>query len=144
MRHVTLVVLLLGALVAVALGGCGQSKEDKAQSQVCDARADISKQVDTLKGLTISTATTDQITKSLSAIRDDLSKIAGAQGDLNDERKAQVQSANQQFSSQVRDVVSSVGQSLSLGSAKQQLTTALQQLATSYQQTFAKVDCSGT
>ena len=138
MHRALLIALTLAALLAT---GCGQSKQDKAKSQVCDARADISKQVGTLKNLTITTATADQVSKSLQSIRDDLSKIAGAQGDLADSRKAQVQSANEQFTSQVKNVVTSVGRSLSLGNAKQQLTTALQQLATSYQQTFAKIDC---
>lgn len=138
MHRALLIALTLAALLAT---GCGQSKQDKAKSQVCDARADISKQVDTLKNLTITTATADQVSKSLQSIRDDLSKIASAQGDLADSRKAQVQSANEQFTSQVKNVLTSVGRSLSLGNAKQELTSALQQLATSYQQTFAKIDC---
>ena len=37
-------VLLLLLAAAVCLAACGQSSEDKAKSQVCDARADISKQ----------------------------------------------------------------------------------------------------
>ena len=48
--------LLLVLIAALALGACGESKEDKAKSTVCDARADIGKQVDKLKGLTITTA----------------------------------------------------------------------------------------
>ena len=38
-------------LAALALAACGDSKEEKAQQSVCDARADISKEVDKLKGL---------------------------------------------------------------------------------------------
>ena len=48
------------------------SKQDDAKAQVCDARADISKQVDTLKGITVSAATLDQIQTSLKAIDTDL------------------------------------------------------------------------
>jgi hypothetical protein len=37
---------LLVLVAALALGACGESKQDKAQSTVCDARADIGKQVE--------------------------------------------------------------------------------------------------
>jgi hypothetical protein len=42
-------------MLALTLGACGESDEEKAQNQVCDARADIAKQVDELKGLTAAT-----------------------------------------------------------------------------------------
>jgi hypothetical protein len=144
MRHVTHVVLILATLSAIVLAGCGESAEKKATKKVCSARDDIATQVETLKGMTVSTATTDQISSSLKAIRQDLSDIAGAQGDLNDQRKAQVKSANEQFAASVKTVLSDVGKSLSVSAAKDQLTTALQQLGATYQKTFAKVDCSGT
>ena len=131
--------LALGSLGLVACGGT--SKSDKAKSQVCSARDDISKQVDTLKGLTLSTATAGQITSSLQAIGNDINKIRGAQGDLSGDRKKQVQDANQAFESSVKDIASSLSKTTSLSDAKTQLSSALQQLATSYQQTFAKIDC---
>src|SRR4051812_10717043 len=81
MRPIASVIPLALAAMLAACGG--QSKQEKAQSQVCTARADISKQVKTLKGLTLSTATTSQAKSSLQAIRDDLGKIRSAQGDLN-------------------------------------------------------------
>ncbi len=133
--------LAIALIVALAAAGCGESKEEKATKQVCSARADISKQVDTLKGLTVSTATTDQIRTSLQAIRADLAKITDAHGDLSGQRKQQIQTANQAFSSQVKSIASELGTSLSLSSAKEQLTAALQQLGSSYEQTLARVDC---
>ncbi|HEU4975781.1 MAG TPA: hypothetical protein VFT50_11870 [Baekduia sp.] len=145
MKPTVLLVLVLPLLVTFALGACGgQSKQEKATSQVCDARDSIAKQVDTLKGLTLSTATTDQVRTSLTTIRDDLQQIASAQGNLNDQRKAQVQQANTAFKSQLKDITSTLGSSTSLQQAKSKLQTALQQLAASYQKTFAKVDCSGS
>ena len=91
-------ILVLAAAGALALSGCGgsssSSKQDDAKAQVCDARADISKQVDTLKGLTVSAATLDQIQTSLKAIDSDLKKIAGAAGDLKGDDKSQLQQAN--------------------------------------------------
>jgi hypothetical protein len=134
-------VAIVSLLAAATLGACGDSAEDKAQAQVCDARADISEQVDSLKSLTLTTATTSQIRDSLTAIRDDLSKIKDAQSDLNDDRKSQVQRANQAFGSQVRSVLATLGTTTSLSEAGSQLSEALDQLASTYEDTFAKVDC---
>jgi hypothetical protein len=131
--------------VALALASCGgQSKQDQAQSQVCSARADISKHVDTLKGLTRSTATTSQVKTSLQAIRDDLAKIRDAQGDLKGTRKEQAQQANDAFVSEVKDVASTLVSTTSVEDGKARLSTAMQQLASSYQQAFAKIDCSNS
>jgi valyl-tRNA synthetase len=134
--------LLLVLVAALALGACGESKQDKAKTAVCDAKADIGKQVDTLKSLTITTATADDVQNSLKAINSDLSKIKDAQGDLSDERRQQVQNANKAFTSQLESIAGSLGKSTSLSEAKAQLTSALQQLADAYKQSFAQVDCS--
>ena len=134
--------LLLALVAALGLGACGESKQDKAKSTVCDARADIRKQVDQLKGLTISTVTLDGVQNSLKAIRSDLSKISDAQGDLSGDRRQQVQDATKTFTAQVQSIAGSVVKSTSLSDAKTQLTSALQQLSAAYQQSFARVDCS--
>jgi uncharacterized protein YjbJ (UPF0337 family) len=134
--------VLLAIVAAVALGACGESKEDKAKKEVCSARSDISKQIDQLKSLTISTATADEVQQSLKAIRSDLSKIKDAQGDLSDDRRQQVEAANKTFTSQVQGIVKSLGNGTSLSSAKAQLTSATQQLAAAYKQSFARIDCS--
>ena len=134
--------LVLALLATLGVAACGESKEDKAMKSVCSARGDIRKQVDHLKGLTISTATVDDVQASLKAIGDDLSKIADAQGDLSDERRQQVQKANEAFKSQVQSITGSLGKSLSLSDAKTQLSSALQQLASAYEQSFASIDCS--
>jgi hypothetical protein len=134
--------LLLVLIAALALGACGESKEDKAKSTVCDARADIGKQVDKLKGLTITTASASAAQESLKAINSDLSKITDAQGDLSDDRRQQVETANKAFTSQLQSIAAGLGSSTSLSDAKSQLSSALQQLATAYKTSFARVDCS--
>ena len=139
MKH-SIALLLLVAGLAVA--ACGESEQDKASTKVCDARADIKKQVDELRGLTITTATVDGVTANLKAIRTDLGKIADAQGSLSDDRKKQVQSANQAFKAQMTSLAASVGKSLSLADAESQLRTALTQLSDSYKQTLGRIDCS--
>jgi hypothetical protein len=138
--------ILLAVLVALALGACGggssgSSKQDKAKQQVCSARDDIAKQVDTLKGLTLSTATLDTVQTSLKAIDDDLTKIKDAAGDLGGGDKSQLQKANQEFVTKVNSIASSLLKTTSLSQARSQATAALQQLADAYQQTFAKFSC---
>jgi hypothetical protein len=138
MKKPLIPILIAAALIATA---CGESKADKAKSQVCDARADVSKQVDELKGLTLATASVDGVKANLTAIRNDLAKIRDAQGDLNSERKQQVQGANQQFGAQVRAITQNIGSSASATDAAAQIKQAGTQLADSYAQTLGKVDC---
>ena len=138
----SIALVLLSVVAALAVGACGESKEDKAKNTVCSARADISKQVDQLKSLTISTATADDVQQSVKAITSNLSKIKDAQGDLSDDRRQQVEAATKTFTSQVQSILGSLGKSTSLSDAKSQLTAATQELATAYQQSFARIDCS--
>jgi hypothetical protein len=131
------------ALVAAGLlTACGDSAEEKAQNTVCDARADISTQVDQLKGLTPATFSSDAVSKSMSAIQADLSEIRGAQADLSDDRRQQVEDANQAFTSAVKDVVEDIGTSATAQDATSTVAASLQQLASRYEQAFSRVDCS--
>jgi hypothetical protein len=136
--------IVIGVLVtSVGVAACGgQSASDKAKSQVCDARANLQKQVNELQSLTPTTATVNGVKGNLTAIQSDLKKITDAQGQLNSDRKQQVESANSEFTSEVKSVVSNVGTNLSIASAQSQLKAAGQQLSASYQKTFAKIDCS--
>ena len=128
-------------LIAATAFGCGESDEEKAQTQVCDARADLKTQIDDLAGLTLATATADGVKKNLNAIEDDLKQIEDAQGDLNEERKQEVESATQQFTSELEGIASGLTSDLSLSGAKAKLESAGKQLASSYQQTLAQIDC---
>jgi hypothetical protein len=135
--------LLVGlALAAGLLGACGESDADKASARVCDARDDIAKQVDELKGLSLTTATTSQVQDSLNAIRNDLSTIGNAMGDLSDERREQVDAANAQFTAAVRQIADTVGRTTSVQDAATQLKQALTQLGESYKSSFGELDCS--
>ena len=138
MKRSLSIVLLLGTM----LGACGESDEEQAQDAVCDARAGIQKQVDELSGLTLDTATAASVGDSLNAIRADLEQIAEAQGDLNDERKQEVESANKEFTSQLQSIAKELRTSLSVSAAKDQLQAAVKQLTDAYRQSFAGVDCS--
>jgi NADH dehydrogenase/NADH:ubiquinone oxidoreductase subunit G len=124
-------------MLALALGACGESDEEKAQNTVCDAKDDIAKQVDQLASLTPATVTTDAVTQNLDAIKTDLEDISDAQSDLSSDRRNEVEAANKAFASSVQGIASEVGRSLSASDAKAKLVTALQQLEASYQKSFA-------
>jgi len=136
--------VLLGVAVALAIGGgCGgKSEEAKANDDVCSAKADIQKQVASLQGMTASTFTVDGATSDLKAIQTDVTKIGDAIPKLADERKQQVQAANDSFKTEVNTVVSTVLKSLSLSDAQAQLQTAVSDLAAAYKTSFSKIDCS--
>ncbi len=139
MRLLVLISALVGTL---ALMGCGESAQDKAKKQVCNARADISKQVNYLKGLTVTTATVSGVENSLKSIGNSLKQIADATPQLNAERKQQVQSANAAFKSEVTSIASNLGQNISISDAGTKLKTAVQGLADAYQKTLAPISCS--
>ncbi len=128
-------------LIAATAIGCGESDADKAQTQVCDARADMQKQIDELAGLTASTATANGVEENLSAIGEDLNQIEDARGDLSEDRKQEVESATRQFTSELETIAGDLGSDLTPSGAKAQLETAGKQLASSYEQTFAQIDC---
>jgi uncharacterized phage infection (PIP) family protein YhgE len=142
MKPIAVLASVFAALALAACGGGGKSESEKAQDTVCNARADISKQINTLKGLSVSTANLAQVESSLRAIDRDLQQITAAQGDLKGDRKREVQQANQEFVNQIKNIASTMTTAGSLSQAKQQATAALQQLATVYEQTFAKITCS--
>jgi hypothetical protein len=132
------------AMLMLALGACGDSSQDKAetaQTTVCDGRANIGKEVDQLTSLTPATVTTDAVTESLGAIKNDLKDMAGAQSDLSSDRRSELQAANKAFTSSVQDIAGQVLTSLSASDAKTALVAALQQLKTSYKTAFASLDC---
>jgi hypothetical protein len=122
--------------------GLWESDEDKAKTQVCDARADIKTHVDELNSLTITTASVDQVQQNLKAIGDDVKKISDAQGNLDPDRKTQVEEANKTFASQVQKTAQQVIGGLGKGDAKAQAQSAVHDLAAAYKQAFTPIDCS--
>ena len=135
--------LLVGLLLAaLSLSACGESEAEKAQKQVCDARADISKQVDELKGLTVTTATVSGLRENVGAIQDDLKKIAGAQDTLSEDRRTEVKAATDAFVSSVTSIAKGLTSDVSLSEARSRLAQAAQDLRTAYADSLARIDCS--
>lgn len=134
-----LLVSVLG--LGLALAACGESDEEKAKSEVCDARDDIRTQISELQDLTLGTATVDKVKSHLNAISDDLKKIADAQDQLSESDKQQVQEANQAFKSKLKTLGGDIGRSVSLEEAAQQLKSDFADLATTYEQALDPIDC---
>src|SRR5829696_59762 len=101
---------IIAGVLAVVPVACGESEEEKAQNSVCDARADIQKRVDDLAAPTITSASIDEVTSNLKAIREDLEKIAAEREDLAPEQRQEVDQAAKSFRSELetaaKDVVS--------------------------------------
>ena len=133
--------VLAVVMLVFALGACGESDEEKAQNEVCDAKADIAQQVDELTSLNSTTVTADGVTSSLDAIKDDLNDISDAQSDLSSDRRSEAEAATKAFTSSVQETASQLGSSLSAADAKAQVLTAIDQLAASYQKAFAPLNC---
>jgi hypothetical protein len=133
--------VLAVVMLALALGACGESDEEKAQNTVCSAKDDIGQQVDELKAVTPATVTGDDVTQNLDEIKTDLKNIEAAQGDLSRDRRSETEAATKEFSSSVQGIASELGSSLSASDAKAQVVTALDQLAASYQKAFAPLNC---
>jgi hypothetical protein len=138
------VILVVAALLgsAALLVACGESEEEKAQNEVCDARADIERRVDDLADLTLTTVSIEQVTNNLEAIRDDIEKIAAEQGDLEPERRQEVEQAGKRFRSELeataRDVVSGTTSGEEAGARAR---SALDDLARSFREAYTPVDC---
>ena len=101
--------MLAAVGLGLALAGCGQSEEEKARDEVCEARDDIQTNVEERQDLTLGTATVDQVKSNLNAIRDDLTEISDAQDQLSDSQKQQVQKANETFKSQLKSLAEDPG-----------------------------------
>jgi chromosome segregation ATPase len=136
-----MIAILAGLLAALAVA-CGESEEEKAQNRVCDARADIQKRVDDLAALTITSASIDEVTSNLRAIRDDLEKIAAEQGDLEPERRQEVEEAGKRFRSELETTAKDLASGATSGEqAGASLGSALDELARSFRQAYEPVDC---
>jgi hypothetical protein len=136
--------LALAALCLVALlaSGCGgDSTADKAKSQACDARSDIQKQVDTIKGLPLAASSIDTAKTAVTAISADLTTIQGAAPDVKGDLKGQLEQANSSFKSAVDSIAQSISTSSSAASVTAALTTAGTQLEAAYKAAFSGVKC---
>ncbi|MBI5310616.1 MAG: hypothetical protein HZB14_06260 [Actinobacteria bacterium] len=133
--------IALAMFAAALLAGCGESKEEKALNAVCSAKAGIETAVGDLKAITPATFTSQQVQNSIQSIRDDLSTIQENVPALSDSARQQVQTANQQFRSELTAVAAEILKTLSAQDAATKLQQSFTDLAAAYEQAYASVQC---
>ncbi|HWX96051.1 MAG TPA: hypothetical protein VNZ01_04290 [Solirubrobacteraceae bacterium] len=139
--HFSTAVVLASMIGGLALTGCGESAEAKAKKQVCSARNDIAKQVNTLQGLVLSSSSAATAKASFEAIGKDVTQIKAAQSKLEPARKQQVEAATRAFVTQVNSIASSLSSNVTPSTALTQFKSALSQLGASYRQTLGPISC---
>ena len=136
-----MIAILAGLLAALPVA-CGESEEEKAQNTVCDARADIQERVDDLAALTITSASIDEVTTNLTAIREDLEKIAAEREDLAPEQRQEVDQAAKSFRSELETAATDVVSGAASGEeAGARVGSALDQLAKAFRKAYGPVNC---
>jgi hypothetical protein len=134
-------IVVVAMVAALALTGCGESAQAKAKKQVCSARNDISKQITTLQGLTLSSSSAATAKASFEAIGKDVTQIKNAQAKLEPARKQQVEAATHTFVTQVNSIAANLSSNVSPSNAPAQFKAALSQLGASYRQTLGPIGC---
>jgi chromosome segregation ATPase len=137
------------AMAGAAVAACGDSAdedaapqaEEDAMAQVCSARNGIGEEVEQLSSMTVTTATTEEISSSVQSIRDDLTTLAQARGELSEERRAEVDEANEAFAAEVRQIAGTLLKSTSLEEGRAELEEALASLEESYRDSLGTIDC---
>jgi biopolymer transport protein ExbB/TolQ len=141
----------VGALLlsAATFAACGESAQDKAKAQVCSSRTTISKEVQKLQGLTLSSSAADEAKKSLGTISDELKKMRDSQSDLAPARKEQVEAATTRFGAELTAIGREVAVSLPSGNvepaaaaAKPKLKASSERLAADYRQALGPISCA--
>jgi hypothetical protein len=136
--------LTLAAVASVALlalAGCGESAQAKANKQVCAVRSDISKQIRTLGALTLSSSSAGAAKASFEAIGNDVNQIKALLPKLDSSHRRAVESATHDFVTRVGTIATALGSKLSPSNAAAQFKRALSELAEAYNQTLASLSC---
>jgi hypothetical protein len=136
-------------LISVSLAACGESSQEKAQKDVCNARAEISKQIAKLQALTPSASAIEEAKSGVEVIGDELKKIKDAQGDLAPARKEQVEPATKVFEAELKSIAANVAANIPSGGVESalkavgpRLKSSLSALAGSYRRALAPINCS--
>jgi hypothetical protein len=129
------------AVALVSLSGCGESAQAKANKQLCAVRGDVSKQIRTLSGLTLSSSSAAAAKASFEAIGNDVNRIKALQPKLDSSRRRAVESATHDFVTRVGVIATALNSRLSPANAAAQFKRALSQLAEAYNQTLASLSC---
>jgi Tfp pilus assembly protein PilP len=130
---------------ATALVACGESAEEKAKAEVCDARNEINSQIAKLQSLTLSTNTANEAKASFEAIGNSLRKIKNAASKLAPSRREQVEAGLKKLEGEASKIASEVSSNLTVANLEAALTkfkSALGTFGASFKQALAPVGCS--
>jgi hypothetical protein len=127
-------------LTALALGGCGESSQAKAEATFCQGKTEVSASVEDLTRQTKQTVSVSSVEGDLDKIKGGIEKIASAQSGLTGARRAQADQATSELSSEL-DKLEQELKSLSLSQIKPQLTAAIEKLVDGYKQALAPIKC---
>lgn len=128
--------------LALAISGCGESKEEKAEKKVCSARSNIASNVNTLQSLPLAPASLEKAKTSVTTIGEEVKKMNEAAKELAPSRKQEIETATSEFSKQASKALEGFNQTGSLASAEAALRGALQGLGTAYKTALEPVKCS--
>ena len=132
--------IALAAVGVLALAACGESAEEEALADVCDANASIQAHIEDLQGLEITPTSGEspegvQVRETLNAIRSDLGEITDASDELAEETRQQVEVATDDFLRSVDTAnIRSVG-------GDGGLVGVIEPLTSSYEETLASIEC---
>lgn len=137
--------LSAAVLAALALGGaaCGESEAEKAKAQVCKARTEIDKSVESLKNLPLSTGALTTVKTDLETITKELGTIKEAEPKLDSSIRGNVESATNTFKSEVTNLFTeAIAGGVSSGNIGSALKSSVTKLVDSYKATIASISCS--
>ena len=107
---------------------------------MCEGKKEIGTSVDSLKSMTLATASASTVQNDIKGIEAGLQKVKGAQGQLSSTRKEEVEKANAQMSAELSSISHELT-SLTLPQALTKVPTAGEKLAASYKQAFTPIEC---
>jgi uncharacterized protein YhaN len=135
-------VLAFVVSLGLAAAGCGgPTSEEQAETDVCEAIADIRARVDELQGLTVNAATAGQLRGDVAALEAALDEIDRARDQLSADAKGNVQAASDVFRAAVQRVADNLEKGLSQEGARREVNTAIEELPASLRATLGGFTC---
>lgn len=135
------------ATMVLGLAACGESSEEKATKQVCAATSEISKQIQKLQTLPISSSLPADIKTSAEAIDNSIGEIESAAPNLETARKEEFDTATNAFKLELASLIATTVGSAARGeaaltSAEPKIKASLSTLAGDYKKAFQALKCS--
>jgi hypothetical protein len=135
------------SVIVLALAACGESSEEKATKQVCAATSEISKQIQKLETLPISSSFPTEVKTSAEAIDKSIGEIESAAPNLETARKEEFNTATNTFKFELASLIATTASSATSGeatlkSAEPKIKNSLSTLANDYKKAFQALECS--